>query len=160
MNGNGAGNGKTPFTIGGRRPDGTAAPVGPWWSGRAIPDGRPRSQLPNGGDPNGGDPNGGDPNGDDPNGDGLEGADVERAGGFVDEEIDAPAGRRRGPAVRGARRCRDGGDDRELAVRTFTDPPAHPGPRLRHPRHDGGGAVALRQAPRRAVARAAARCSR
>src|SRR3954463_4397231 len=31
----------SPYTIGGLRPDGTAAPVGPWWTGRGVPDARP-----------------------------------------------------------------------------------------------------------------------
>jgi hypothetical protein len=75
--GNGSANGRTPYTIGGTRADGSAGPVGPWWAGRGIPDARP--PLPgSGGDGNGiGDGNGAD----------------HAPGGFVEpEEVATPRG--------------------------------------------------------------------
>ena len=35
---NGDRNGRSPFTIGGTRADGSAGPVGPWWAARGVPD--------------------------------------------------------------------------------------------------------------------------
>jgi hypothetical protein len=89
----------TPYTIGGVRPDGSAAPVGPWWAGRGVPAARSAPPALGSGDADWHDDaptdwHGGNGNG---NGNGSangNGRDPDHPiGGFVDpEEVDAPRG--------------------------------------------------------------------